>query len=47
MVSNETVRTYHAVDNRVKDHLTGTMDTYDNVLYGKGIDKLIETRRKC
>lgn len=42
--STETVRTYNKPDNRVKDHLSGHMMTYEEVV-GKGnIGPMIETR---
>jgi peptide chain release factor 1 len=41
--STETIRTYHEVDNRVTDHLTGLQMPY-KIAMDKGIDKMIETR---
>lgn len=41
---SERVRTYHAVDNRVVDHASGTQATYQNVFDKNGIDELIEAR---
>jgi protein subunit release factor A len=44
--SDERVRTYHAVDNRVYDHASGLTDTYQNVIIKGNIDNLIEARAK-
>lgn len=43
--SNETVRTYHELDNRVVDHKSGEQRRYTDVIYKNGIDELIEARR--
>lgn len=40
--STETIRTYHAVDNRVKDHVSGFMQTYDEVM--DDMSSMIEAR---
>lgn len=40
----EVVRTYHAVENRVKDHATGYRQTYTEVLSDPSA--MIETRRE-
>ena len=42
--SNERVRTYHAVDNKVYDHATGIVDTYQNVVVKGNVDRMIEAR---
>lgn len=39
--NTETVRTYHEPDNRVVDHRTGERETYDRVLRGDAVDRLI------
>ena len=44
--SNERVRTYHAVDNRVYDHATGLQDTYQNVVTKNGLGTMIEARAR-
>lgn len=44
-ISNETIRTYHAVDNRVKDHLSGFQSTYSEVVENEYLDEMIEKRR--
>ena len=44
--SEERVRTYHAVDNRVIDHASGETDTYKNVVLNKNLEDMIEARRK-
>ena len=44
--SDERVRTYHAVDNRVYDHASGLTDTYQNVVIKGNIDRLIEARAR-
>ena len=44
--SNERVRTYHAVDNRVYDHASGVTDTYQNVVTKGNIEAMIEARAK-
>lgn len=46
VISDEVVRTYHAVDNRVKDHGSGLMGSYSQVIHGKELDKMIESRRE-
>jgi protein subunit release factor A len=45
--SDERVRTYHAVDNRVYDHASGTVDTYTNVVVKGNVDHMIEARARC
>ena len=44
--SNERVRTYHAVDNRVYDHASGITDTYQNVVVKGNIEAMIEARAR-
>lgn len=44
--SDETVRTYHAVENRVKDHASGVMCGFDAALDSDAIDQLIIERHK-
>lgn len=41
--SNETVRTYHAVDNRVKDHASGVQIAYSDL--DKRFPDLVDARR--
>lgn len=43
-ISNETVRTYHAVDNRVKDHQSGLVQPYDVAV--NDIGDMVEARKK-
>lgn len=43
--NDDTVRTYHEPDNRVKDHASGATLSYKEVLRGKGIDTMIAARR--
>jgi peptide chain release factor 1 len=45
--SNERVRTYHEVDNRVYDHASGLTDTYQNVIVKGNVDKLIQARAQA
>jgi len=40
--STETIRTYHAVENRVKDHASGLMQSYDEVM--KDVSEMINAR---
>lgn len=40
----DTVRTYHAVENRVKDHTTGDKSTYTEVM--KDISNMLESRHR-
>lgn len=42
--SQETIRTYHAVDNRVKDHESGFTQSYDEVK--ADIGDMVEARRQ-
>ena len=43
-ISNETIRTYHEPDNRVKDHASGLMLSWDEVLHGRGLDAMVAAR---
>jgi protein subunit release factor A len=38
------VRKYSSPDNRTKDAYTGAVDTFDSVIHGDGLDKMIEQR---
>jgi protein subunit release factor A len=42
---NETIRTYHEVENRVKDHLSGEMTSFDEV--EDDLSEMIYARRKA
>lgn len=44
--STERIRTYHEPDQRVKDHRTGKVYRYSDVLAGNGLDKVIDDVRK-
>lgn len=46
-ISNETIRTYHGPDNRVKDHASGLQQAYLLVVEGGELDQMIEARRKA
>lgn len=41
----ETVRTYHAVRNEVKDHASGFKQTYKHVVIDCNIEEMIKSRR--
>lgn len=43
----ETIRTYHEPDNRVKDHASGEIKPYKEVVFGDAYGSLIEARRKA
>jgi peptide chain release factor 1 len=43
--NDETIRTYHAPDNRVVDHLSGFRQPYGVVIGCKQLDEMIEARR--
>lgn len=43
---NERIRTYHEPDNRVTDHSSGLVDSYQNVVLKGHIDEMIEARAK-
>lgn len=45
--TEERVRTYHAVDNRVVDHASGLVDTFQNVINKDFIDEMIDARAKA
>jgi peptide chain release factor 1 len=44
--STERIRTYHEPDQRVKDHRTGKVYRYSDVLDGKGLDEILDDVRK-
>ena len=44
VTSDEVIRTYHAPDNRVKDHVSGMTDSYDSVVNKDGMDNMIRSR---
>lgn len=44
-INTTVIRTYHAPDNRVKDHASGLVLPYDSVMYDIG--PLIDARRKA
>ena len=47
-ISNETIRTYHAVDNRVKDHASGLQLSWTEVVDardGRGMLAMVRARR--
>lgn len=44
---NERIRTYHAEDNRVTDHLSGLTMTYKDVVEKCNIDPMIDARLKA
>lgn len=46
-ISTETIRTYHEPDNRVKDHASGEIKPYKEVVFGDAYGSLIEARRKA
>jgi peptide chain release factor 1 len=45
-ISNETIRTYHEPDNRVKDHASGRMSSWTEVVEGRGLDVMVAARRQ-
>lgn len=45
--STEVVRTYHAVDNRVKDHATGFQQPYSLVVENNYIDDMVTARKNA
>lgn len=45
--SVETVRTYHAVDNRVKDHKSGMQMEYSEVVERGNLGPMIDARREA
>lgn len=46
-ISNETIRTYHEPDNRVKDHVSREVRTYRQVILDGDESGLIDARRKA
>lgn len=44
-ISDETVRTYHEPDNRVKDHKSGFVSTYREVVNDGELSEMIQQRR--
>lgn len=47
LAGEERIRTYHEPDNRVVDHASGHVDTYQNVILKNNIDSMIESRAKA
>ena len=45
VISNEVIRTYNAVDNRVKDHASGLQMTWDEVVEKPDLGPMIEARQ--
>jgi protein subunit release factor A len=43
-INTEIIRTYHKPDNRVKDHFSGYMSSYDNVVENRNIGPMLEAR---
>lgn len=43
--ATETVRTYHEPDNRVKDHASGLVLPYEQVVGKKSLSEMIDARR--
>jgi peptide chain release factor 1 len=43
----ERIRTYHESDNRVTDHASGYVDTYQNIITKDNIGDMIEARAKA
>lgn len=43
--NSEMIRTYHAVDNYVKDSVSGETEQFSPVLEGKKLGKMIEARK--
>ena len=46
LAGNERIRTYHEPDNRVVDHSSGHIDTYQNVMVKGSFDEMVEARAK-
>ena len=44
-ISSEVVRTYHHVDNRVKDHKSGLISSWKEVIDNRFPDEMIKARR--
>lgn len=47
LAGHERVRTYHEPDNRVVDHASGAVDTYNNVVDKGNAEFVIEARAKA
>jgi peptide chain release factor 1 len=45
--TDERVRTYHGVDNRVVDHASGKTDTYQNVVIKGNIEDMVTARAQA
>lgn len=43
----ETIRTYHAVDNRVVDHASGLRRQYSDVVESRDLSEMIDARREA
>lgn len=46
-ISKETVRTYHEPDNRVKDHKSGFVQPYKDVVKAGNIEKMVDARTRA
>lgn len=44
---HERIRTYHECDNRVVDHASGYIDTYQNVIDKNNIEEMIAARARA
>lgn len=47
LAGSERVRTYHEPDNRVTDHASGYVDTYQNVIIKGNIEDMVVNRAKA
>lgn len=47
VISNEVIRTYNAVDNRVKDHMSGLQMSWKEVVEKPNLGPMIEARATC
>ena len=47
MISNEVIRTYNAVDNRVKDHASGLQMSWKEVVEKPNLEPMIEARARA
>ena len=45
--ATQTIRTYHEPDNRVKDHASGLVQTYKEVVVGGNIEDMVEARKNA
>jgi protein subunit release factor A len=45
--AKETIRTYHEPDNRVKDHASGLVRTYKEVVVDGDIEDMVEARKNA